>query len=168
MASNLPAIEKLRRDHDLAGLESGQPQLDIYLKRYALQAQQADGAATYVGLSGSTIVGFYTLVFGDVDHAEVDQRVSKGLARHPIPLMVLARLAVHRSWQGRGVGASLLRDAMMRTSRAADIAGLRAFAAHAKDERAVAFYAHFGFRPSPTDALHMLMLLKDIPRLLRR
>jgi GNAT superfamily N-acetyltransferase len=168
IVSDRPTLEKLRRDHDLAGFDSGEPQLDLYLARYALQAQQADGAITYIGLSNSTVVGFYTLVFGDVDHAEVDERLSRGLARHPISLMVLARLAVHRSWQGRGVGAALLRDAMIRTVQAADIGGLRALAAHAKDRQAAAFYAHFGFKPSPTDPLHMFILMKDIRRLLNR
>jgi GNAT superfamily N-acetyltransferase len=82
--------------------------------------------------------------------------------------MVLARLAVHRAWQGRGIGAGLLRDAMRRTVQAAEIGGLRALAAHAKDEQAARFYAHFGFEPSPTDPLHMFVLLKDVRRMLSR
>ena len=108
------------------------------------------------------------MVFGDVAYADAPDRLAKGLAKHPIPLMVLARLAVHRAWHGRGVGAGLLRDAMTRTLRAADIAGLRAILAHAKDEQAAAFYSHFGFRPSPTDPLHMYALLKDVRRILGR
>jgi predicted N-acetyltransferase YhbS len=88
--------------------------------------------------------------------------VSKGLARHPIPIMLLARLAVSSAWQGRGLGAGLLKDAMRRSLQAADIAGIRAFAVHAKDERARDFYEHVGFIPSPTDPLHLYLLIKDI------
>jgi predicted N-acetyltransferase YhbS len=78
--------------------------------------------------------------------------------------MLLARLAVSTAWQGRGLGSGLLKDAMRRNLQAADIAGIRAFAVHAKDERARAFYAHFGFVPSPTDPLHLFLLIKDIRR----
>jgi GNAT superfamily N-acetyltransferase len=84
------------------------------------------------------------------------------LARHPIPLMVLARLAVAVEHQGQGLGAALLKDAIGRTLAAADIAGIRALAVHAKDGRAQGFYAHFGFRPSPSDPLHLFVLLKDL------
>lgn len=163
-----PLIEKLRRDHPVDNFECGQPQLDLFLIQYAFISQQADGSTTYVGLNDAKVVGFYTLVFGDIDHAEASSRLTKGLARHPVPLMVLARLAVARSWQGNGVGAALLRDAMRRTVQAAEIGGLRALAAHAKDEQAAAFYAHFGFKPSSTDPLHMFVLLKDVRRMLNR
>lgn len=163
-----PTVEKLRRDHPVDDFDCGQPQLDLFLIRYALMAQQAGGSTTYVGLADATVIGFYTLVFGDIDHAKVSRRLSKGLAHHPVPLMVLARMAVHRSWQGRGIGAALLRDAMRRTVQAAEIGGLRALAAHAKDEQAATFYRHFGFEPSPTDPLHLFVLLKDVRRMLDR
>ena len=164
--TDYPAVEKLRRDHPVDDFECGQPQLDLFLIRYAFMAQQAGGSTTYVGLADAMVIGFYTLVFGDIDRAKVSSRLTKGLAHRPIPLMVLARLAVHRSWQGRGIGAGLLRDAMRRTVQAAEIGGLRALAAHAKDEQAATFYAHFGFEPSPTDPLHMFVLLKDVRRML--
>ena len=163
-----PVIEKLRRDHSIDGFQCGQPQLDLFLIRYALAAQQANGSTTYVGLLDRDVVGYYTLVFGDVDQAQASERLAKGLARHPVPLMVLARLAVQRDWHGRGIGAALLRDAMRRTVQAAEIAGLRALAAHAKDETAAAFYAHFGFSPSPTDPLHMFVLTKDVLQMIGR
>jgi predicted N-acetyltransferase YhbS len=76
--------------------------------------------------------------------------------------MLLARLAVSTSWQGKGVGAGLLKDAMLRTLQAADIAGIRAFAVHAKDDKAKAFYEHFDFVPSPSDPYHLFRLLKDL------
>jgi predicted N-acetyltransferase YhbS len=79
--------------------------------------------------------------------------------------MLLARLAVSVGSQGRGLGAGLLKDAMKRTLQAADIAGIRAFVVHAKDEDTRRFYEHFGFAPSPTDPLHLFVLIKEIKRL---
>jgi GNAT superfamily N-acetyltransferase len=90
------------------------------------------------------------------------ERIRKGLARYPMPLMVLARLAVAVEQQGQGLGAALLKDAIGRTLADAEIAGIRALAVHAKDERARGFYEHFGFRPSPSDPLHLLVLMKDL------
>ncbi|HZL31412.1 MAG TPA: GNAT family N-acetyltransferase [Pseudolabrys sp.] len=160
-------VEKLRRDHAVEGFQCGQIPLDTFLIRYALMAQQADGSVSYVGSKDGKIFGYYTLVYGHIDHAGAPARLTKGLARHPIPLMVLGRLAVDRNWQGLGMGAGLLRDAMRRTVLAADIGGLRALAAHAKDVQAAAFYAHFGFNASATDPHHMFVLLKDVRRMLR-
>ncbi|WP_306344964.1 GNAT family N-acetyltransferase [Methylosinus sp. Ce-a6] len=130
--------------------------------RHALPAQQAGSSLTYVGMSDRAIIGFYSLVVGEVRHADAPERVVKGMPRHPIPLMVLARLATHSDWRGRGVGAGLLLDALTRASQAADIGGIRALAVHAKDEPAASFYRHFGFTPSPTDERHLFMLIKDI------
>jgi GNAT superfamily N-acetyltransferase len=155
-------IEKLHRTHAVEEFACGQTNLDRFLIRHALQAQQAGSALTYVGLSDQAVIGFYTLVVGEVRHADAPERVVKGMPRHPIPLMVLARLAVHRDWQGRQVGSGLLLDALMRTLQAADIGTIRALAVHAKDEAAASFYRHFGFVPSPTDARHLFMLIKDI------
>jgi GNAT superfamily N-acetyltransferase len=155
-------IEKLHRKHAVEEFACGQTDLDRFLIRHALQAQQVGSALTYVGLSDQAVVGYYTLVVGEVRHADAPERVIKGMPRHPIPLMVLARLAVHRDWQGRRIGSGLLLDALMRTLQAADIGGIRALAVHAKDETAASFYRHFGFAPSPTDARHLFMLVKDI------
>jgi GNAT superfamily N-acetyltransferase len=82
----------------------------------------------------------------------------------PVPIILLARLATDRHWQGQGVGKALLRDGMQRTLQAADIAGIRAFVVHAKDEEARRFYEHFDFIPSPTDPMHLFVLLKDVRR----
>ncbi len=97
-----------------------------------------------------------------VEHDDAPERLGKGLARHPIPLMLLARLAVATAWHGKGLGAGLLKDAMLRTLQAADIAGIRALAVHAKDDEAQAFYERFDFIPSPTDPYHLFILLKDV------
>ncbi|MBK5966171.1 GNAT family N-acetyltransferase [Thiocystis minor] len=155
-------IEKLRRDHPIDGFTCGREELDRFLIRYALTNQQADASQTYVGLHDEAVIGFYSLVVGEVAYAEAPERLIKGLARHPVPIMLLARLAVSMAWQGRGIGAGLLKDAMRRTLQAADIGGLRAFAVHAKDDTAQRFYEHFGFVPSPTDSLHLFLLVKDL------
>jgi GNAT superfamily N-acetyltransferase len=122
-------------------------------------------AQIYVAISSDIVVGYHSLSVGEVARDDAPGRLTKGLARHPVPIMLLARLAVSTGWQGRGLGAGLLKDAMRRTLQAADIAGIRAFAVHAKDQPAQAFYEHFGFIPSPTDPLHLFLLIKDIRRL---
>ena len=155
-------IKKLARDHDLDPFDCGQEALNRFLKRFVLTSQQANASQTYVGLAADQVIGYYTLVVAEISPSEAPERVRKGLARHPIPLMLLARLAVDRQWQGKGVGAGLLKDAMLRTLQAAEIAGIRALAAHAKDGEAKNFYVHFGFLPSPTDPLHLYVLIKDI------
>lgn len=155
-------IEKLQRTHEIETFDCGQPELNRFLIRHALQAQQVNSSQTYVGLSGKTVIGFYTIVAGEVRHADAPARVVKGMPRYPIPLLVLARLAVHSEWQGRGIGAGLLLDALGRTLQAADIVGARALAVHAKDDSAASFYRHFGFMPSPTDKRHLFLLIKDI------
>jgi GNAT superfamily N-acetyltransferase len=158
-------IEKLRRDHAVEGFDCGSEALNRFLSRFALMNQQAGAAQTYVALDGDTVVGYYSLVVGEVAFSDAPQRLSKGLARHPIPIMLLARMAVSTAWQGRGIGAGLLKDAMRRTLQAADIAGIRAFAVHAKDDSARSFYEHFGFIPSPSDPLHLFVLIKDLRRI---
>ena len=158
-------IELLRRDHAVDGFTCGSPDLDRFLVRFALGNQQANASRTYVGLNGTEIIGFYSLVVGEVAYDAAPDRLSKGLARHPVPLMVLARMAVAQSWQGRRIGAGLMKDAMARTLQAAEIVGIRAFAVHAKDDTARRFYEHFGFLPSSTDPLHLFVLLKDLRRM---
>lgn len=159
-------IEKLRRDHRVEGFDCGKEPLNRFLVRFALQGQSANASQTYLALSGDAVIGFYTLVFGDVAYDDAPDRLRKGVARHPIPLMILARLAVSRGWMGKGIGSGLLKDALVRTLAAADIAGLRAFAVHAKDDEARAFYEHFDFMASPSDPMHLFVLLKDIRALL--
>lgn len=155
-------VEKLTRRHAVDLFDCGEPALDRFLARFAFPNQQANASQTYVGLADDTVIGFYTLVVGEVAHAEAPERLVKGLARHPVPIMLLARLAVARDWQGKGIGAGLLRDAVLRTLQAADIAGIRALAVHAKDDVARAFYRRFDFVESPTDPLHLFALIKDL------
>lgn len=165
--SERPRIEKLRREHQVDSFDCGQEALNRFLARYAFQNQQAEASQTYVALIGGDVVGFYTLVVAQVEYDDAPQRLAKGLARHPIPLMLLARLAVATTWQGQGLGSGLLKDAMLRTLQAADIAGIRAMAVHAKDDDARGFYERFGFVPAPTDPYHLFVLLKDVRAIVR-
>lgn len=161
------AVQKLHASHEVA-FECGKEPLDRFLKRYALANQKAGSAQTYVVCRGERqVVGYYSLAVGAVEHAEAPERVSKGLARHPIPVMLLARLAIDRSEQGKGLGVALLKDALLRTAQAADIAGIRALLVHAKDEQARIWYEGFDFEPSPTDPYHLFLLMKDLRSLFK-
>ena len=156
------SIEKFGRAHAVEGFDCGSDALNRFLIRYAYQNQQAGASQTYVVLADGEVAGYYTLVVGQVEHDEAPERMKKGLARHPIPVMLLARMAVASTWQGKGLGAGLLKDAMWRTLGAADIAGIRAIEVHAKDDDAKTFYERFDFISSPTDPYHLFMLLKDV------
>lgn len=154
----------LERACDWSAFDCGSEPLDDYLKRFAWTNHQAGAARTYVACRGKRVVGYYTLAYGSVEPQSASGRVRKGLARHPIPVMLLARLAVDRSEQGQGLGKGLLKDALLRTLQAAEIGGLRAVVVHAKDNAAKAFYEKFGFEPSPLDEFHLMVLLKDVRR----
>jgi GNAT superfamily N-acetyltransferase len=161
-------IEKLHRRHAVELFDCGRPPLNLFLVRHALQNQSAESSQTYVALHGDEVIGYYTLVVGQVAYEDSPARLKKGLARHPIPVMLLARLAIAQAWQGKGLGSGLLKDAMLRTAQAADIAGIRALAVHAKDADARAFYERYDFEVSPTDALHLFKLMKDIRGMLQQ
>lgn len=155
-------IEKLSRTHEVEAFDCGKEPLNKFLARHAFTNQQASASPTYVACEAGRVVGYSTLVFGQVAFDGAPQRLGKGLARHPIPIMLLARLAIATDRQGRGLGAGLIKDALARTLQAADIAGLRALAVHAKDDEARAFYERFDFIPSPSDPFHLFVLLKDV------
>jgi predicted N-acetyltransferase YhbS len=161
-------IDKLRRDHAVEGFDCGKEALNRFLARHALQSQQAGASTSYLALDGMAVVGFYSLAVGEVAYDDAPERLVKGMARHPVPIMLLARLAVSAAHQGRGIGSGLLKDAMLRTLQAADIAGVRAFVVHAKDDDARAFYERFDFAPSPTDPFHLMLLLKDVRAIVSR
>ncbi|MGB3834020.1 MAG: GNAT family N-acetyltransferase [Mesorhizobium sp.] len=158
-------IEKLNRRHAVDAFDCGEGALNRFLIRFALPNQQANASQTYLGFADDVVIGFYTLVVGEVRYDDAPERLIKGLARHPVPIMLLARLGVSVEWQGKGVGAGLLRDAVLRTLQAADIAGIRALAVHAKDDAARSFYRRFDFVESPTDPLHLFALIKDLKNL---
>jgi GNAT superfamily N-acetyltransferase len=137
--------------------------LNDYLKKYALQNQKKDAARTYVLTNADNqIIGYYTLVFGSVSIEETTHEISVGLGKYPIPVILLARLAIDKSEKGKGLGKALMRDALLRAVRASEIAGLRAFLVHAKDKSAKAFYEKLGFEHSPHNELHLFMKMSDI------
>ena len=163
----LSAVEKLNASHEVDAFDCGKEPLDLFLRRFAFANQKAGSAQTYVVCRGrQRVVGYYSLAVGAVEHADAPGRVNKGLARHPVPVMLLARLAIDRSEQGKGLGKSLLKDALFRTAKAADIAGIRALLVHAKGDEARAWYEGFDFEPSPTDPYHLFLLMKDLRLLL--
>jgi predicted N-acetyltransferase YhbS len=155
-------IRKLDRSHIVESFDCGHAALNRYIARFALSNQSAGSAQTYVAVADERVVGYYSLAVGAVAHADAPPRIVKGLAHHPVPVMLLAKLAVDNAAKGQGLGAALLRDALARTLQAADIAGIRAVIVHAKDDAARRFYEHFEFDPSPTDAYHLYLLIKDL------
>ncbi len=148
--------------HDLSAFDCGVPALNSYLKKFALQNQRSQSARTYVAARGERVVGYYTLAAASARREETPARVAKGLAAHPVPVILLARLAVDGTQKGKGLGAGLLKDALLRAAAAADIVGCRAVMVHAKDEPAKAFYQRYGFEPSPTDPFRLFLLMKDL------
>ena len=160
--SELGAIEKLRREHLLDSFDCGKEDLNRFLKRQAWNNQQGHSAQTYVLAKDLRVLGYYSLATGSVTHDKATERVKKGLARHPIPVILLARLAVDVSIPGKGVGSALLKDALIRTAHAAETIGARALLVHANDDNARAFYEHFTFKASQSDPYHLLLIVKDL------
>ena len=166
MSNGYTPVRKLAATDQVDAFDCGQAALNQFLQRYALVNQKANSAQTYVCCQGDVVVGFYSLVVGSVDPQVAPSRVMKGLARHPVPVMILARLAVDKEHQRKSLGQALLRDALLRTAQAADIAGIRCLLVHAKDDMARRWYETWEFEPSPTDSYHLFLLLKDLKNLL--
>lgn len=160
------AIRKLTAADEVGDFASGYPALDQFLKKHAVTNIKANSAQTYVCCCENRVVGFYSLAVGSVAPDSVPPRVMKGQARHAVPAMLLARLAVDVQHRGKGLGGALLKDALLRTVQAADIAGIRCLLVHAKDEQARNWYSQFDFDVSPTDPYHLMLLLKDIKAIL--
>lgn len=167
MVGPLSAVEKLAKTHDLAAFDCGNESLNTWLKRYALVNQQSDSAQTYLLRRSGSAVAYYALNAGSVRPEAAPIRVSKGLAKHPIGIILLARLAVDTREQGKGLGKALLKDALLRIMSAADAIGARAVLVHAVDTNARTFYEHFGFERSPIDEFELMLLMKDLRALLR-
>lgn len=163
---SLRAPEPLNPDHRIDAFDCGKPALDTWLARYARQAQGSGSAKTFIVCDGEHVAGYYSLTVGQVDTAEAPPRVSKGMGRYPIPVVILARLAVSKTYQGQGIGAAMLRDAIRRTVAISEQAGIRALLTHPIDDDAARFYKRFGFLPSPLREQQWLLLLKDARRVL--
>jgi GNAT superfamily N-acetyltransferase len=166
-ASGYSLIHKLSETDGVESFDCSQPSLNQFLQRYALVNQKAGSAQTYVCCKDSNVVGYYSLAVGSVSPKKAPKRVIKGLARHPVPVILLGRLAVDKSHQNNGLGRSLLRDALLRTVQAADIVGIRALLVHAKNTEARRWYMQWEFEQSPTDPYHLFLLLKDLKAIVR-
>ena len=155
-------VRKLAGTDAVASFDCGHPALNQFLQRFALVNQQSNSAQTYVCCHSGAVVAYYSLAVGSVEPATAAPRVVKGIARHPVPVMILARLAVDLQHQGVGLGQALLKDALKRTAQAADIAGIRALLVHAKDDSARQWYLNWEFEPSASDPFHLFLLVKDL------
>ena len=164
-------VESIGSDHDTQSFDCGSEEQTAWLRRHALQAQQSDTAKVYVVcLAGSrSVVGYYALAAGSIEHAAAPPRLTKGVGRYPIPVVILTRLGVHLGEQGRGVGSALVRDVFFQVAAIAERLGVRALLIHAETPQAAAFYKRIdpGFEPSPTDPLHVALAIKDLRRAIR-
>ena len=155
-------VSRIAPHHQVQGFDCGSPALDQYLERFAMANDRSDGARTFVALRGERVVGCFSLAASSVEFGDAPQRLVRGLARHPVPCILLARLAVDRSEQGTGLGSSLTKQAMLKCVEAAEAIAARAIVVEAKDDGAAAFYRQFGFEPWPARPRLLLMLMKDV------
>jgi GNAT superfamily N-acetyltransferase len=152
--------EKLSPDHDLWRFQCGEPTLDDWLRRRALPNEESGASRTYVLCFENRVVGYYALAVGAVTHADAPGRVRRNMP-DPVPVMIIGRLAIDQSMQGKSIGPALLRDAVLRTIQAAEIAGIRAILVHAISDRAKRFYEKWGFIPSPVDPMTLMITLAE-------
>ena len=160
--SEFRPVVLLESSHDRASFDCGVEPLEVYLEQYALQNQRKGIVRNYVTCRGARVVGYDSLAYGSAAQADAPPALTKGIGKYPIPLMILARLAVDVREKGQGLGKALLKDAILRTLQAAEIAGLKAIFVQAKDPCAEQFYARHGFIPSPGDPLHLFFPLDPL------
>lgn len=164
----------LSAPHIFDGFDCGKPALNEWLMRHARQAQSSGSARTFVVTHHTQphqVVAYFSLTVGQVEPQEAPERVSKGMGRYPIPVVILARLAVAHQAQGQGLGVGLLQEAIRRTLQVSEQVGIRALLTHPLDEEAAQFYLRFGFEASPLMPTsvppQLLLLLKDARRLMK-
>jgi GNAT superfamily N-acetyltransferase len=163
----LTAPAPFAAEHELEEFDSGTPTLDEWLKRRARQNEASGASRTYVIAEGPRVVGYYGLAAGSVLHAAATGRVRRNM-RDPVPVALLGRLAVDRGWQWRGLGAALLRDAVLRVIGAAGTIGVRALLVHAISDEAKAYYEHWGFRASATDPMTLMITIEEAKKMIGR
>jgi GNAT superfamily N-acetyltransferase len=160
---HLSAVEPLTQDHIVGEFNCGKhTSLTEWLRRYALQSQQANSTRTYVVHRENCVVGYYSLSASSVRKEDASERAAKYQPGHPIPVILLARLAVDKSEQNRGLGSALLKNALQRCLAGSREIGARAVLVHAIDRDAKSFYQHYGFEECPVSQLHLMLLIKDI------
>ena len=160
MRGRITAPVAITSAHDLENFCSGEPSLDMWLRSKALK-NEGKASRTYVVCQGDRDVGFYSLAVGSVAHEFSLGNIKRNMP-DPVPVMILGRLAVDQSAQGKGIGKALVRDAILRTIQAASIAGIRAILVHALHDRAATFYQECGFRASPVSPLTCMLRLEDL------
>ncbi len=158
------APQSLNAHHRLEEFDCGKPALTDWLLRHARQAQGSGSARTFVACDKERVVGYFSLTVGQIDTLEAPERIRRGMGQYPIPLVILARLAVDLDYQGQGLGFSMLQDAIRRTLVISEQAGIRALLTHPIDAEAEAFYRRFGFEPTPENDRQLILLLKDARR----
>lgn len=161
----------LASDHDLSDFDCGSQAQTTWLRSHARQAQSSDAARVYVVTrpASRVVVGYYALAAGSVAHDAVPPRITRGLGRYPVPVVLLTRLGVDVGEQGRGIGSALVRDALLQTAAVAERVAVRALLIHAETPEARRFYQRISpaFEPSPTDPLHLVLLMKDLRSAIR-
>ncbi|MGO4886040.1 MAG: GNAT family N-acetyltransferase [Bryobacteraceae bacterium] len=164
-AGQIGPPEKLSAEHDVSEFDSGELMLDSWLRRRALHNEASGASRTYVVCAGLKVVGYYALSAGAIAHTHAPGQIKRNMP-DPIPVVVLGRLAVHKSFHGKGVGTGLLRDALLRTLQAAQIAGVRAILVHALSEAAKRFYEKYGFVASPVDPMTVMITTAEAAKML--
>jgi len=160
--SNLAGPVPLNKDHECQGFDCGKEALNQFIEKHALANQSNNSARTFVALDGNKVAGYYSLAASAIVHEDAPARLAKGLARHPIPIVLMARFAVDRRYQGKGLGSALFKDAIKRTLNVSKDLGARAFVVHAKDDDAKRLYEHFNMEPFEGNPFHLYLLMKDI------
>jgi GNAT superfamily N-acetyltransferase len=160
--TGLSEVVPIDGTHDLGPFGCGKPELDDWLRHYALINHKLGGTKTFVTCEGNVVRGYYSLAASSIEFDRATRKAKKKLGRYPIPVILLARLAVDQRLQGQRVGESLLLDALQRSLSVSAEIGVRAVLVHAMDEEARAFYERYDFERSPTDPLHLLLLIQDI------
>jgi GNAT superfamily N-acetyltransferase len=161
----LTAPAPLAPHHELEGFESGVAALDDWLKRRARRNEAEGASRTFVVCAGRRVVGYYSLAAGSILHVEATDKVRRNMP-DPVPALLLGRLAVDRTWHGKGLGGDLLQDAVLRAVGAAETVGVRALLVHAMSEQAKAFYERHGFRPSPIEPFTLMIAIQEAKTML--
>lgn len=158
---NFTPPEPLTECHDLADFDCGTAALDDWLKRRALKNQLSDATRTFVICMNGRVVGYYALASGSINAQSVDGSFRRNMP-DPIPVVILARLAIDRACQGKGLGRALFRDGALRVMQAADTIGIRGIIVHAISLPAKDFYLALGFDVSPLEPMTLTIALKDL------
>jgi GNAT superfamily N-acetyltransferase len=159
----LSAPRPLAPDDELDEFQSGEKPLDDWLKRHARHNEAEGGSRTFVACIGRRVVGYYSLAAGSLLPSAATGRVRRNMP-NPVPLVLLGRLAIDLGWQGSGLGADLLRDAVLRVLSAGEAIGVRAILVHAISPEAKSFYERHGFRSSPIEPMTLMITLAEANR----